>query len=422
MARVKTETGGRAATTGVIPGRWALSVGDPKTPTAPGFEWVELSGIARLESGHTPSRGKTEYWNGEIPWVGIRDATGNHGRTITSTLQSITEEGLSNSSARLLPAGTVCLSRTASVGYVITMGVPMATSQDFINWVCSPALSSKYLHYILVAEQESVRRFAHGTTHQTVYYPEAKAFHVCIPQRPEQDAIAAVLGALDDKIAINERIAATADELRSAIFANALSDSSSEFTYTPLSQTADFINGRAFTKDASGDGRMVIRIAEINSGPGASTVYNDIDVPDKHLARPGDVLFSWSGSLTVCRWFRPEGIINQHIFKVVPSNDRPLWLASELVGLKLAEFRGIAADKATTMGHIQRRHLDESVPAPTSALLARLDAQIGPLWERALAAEQESLDLASLRDTLLPQLMSGQLRVRDAERIVEEVV
>ncbi|MEU4008091.1 restriction endonuclease subunit S [Streptomyces pseudogriseolus] len=420
MARTTTVTGGRAATTGIIPGKWALSVGRPPVPAPAGFRWTPLSSVARLESGHTPSRQHPEYWGGDVPWIGIKDATRNHGRTIENTLQTITQAGLNNSSARLLPAGTVCLSRTASVGYVVTMGVPMATSQDFINWVCGPEISSRYLHYILLMEQESVRRFAHGTTHQTVYFPEAKAFHVCIPDRAGQERVVAVLGALDDKIAVNEGIAATADELSGEIFRYAMTTSPDRFAECPLSETAQFINGRAFTKDATGTGRMVIRIAEINSGPGNSTVYNEIEVSDDHLARPGDVLFAWSGSLTVARWFRPEAIINQHIFKCVPKHGNPHWLVSQLVHRKIDDFRAIAADKATTMGHIQRRHLDEPVSVPKPDELTALDSRIAPLWERALLAERESLSLAALRDTLLPQLMSGRLRVKDAEKIVED--
>ena len=167
---------------------------------------------------------------------------------------------------------------------------------------------------------------------------------------------------------------------------------------------------------------MVIRIAEINSGPGSSTVYNDVDVPEEHLARPGDVLFAWSGSLTVARWFRPEAIINQHIFKCVPKNGYPQWLVSQLVHQKIDEFRAIAAGKATTMGHIQRKHLDALVHVPAPGALRSLHAEIGPLWERALLAEQECLTLEALRDTLLPQLMSGRLRVKDAEKIVEDHV
>ncbi|UAL29914.1 restriction endonuclease subunit S [Nocardioides rotundus] len=412
-----TKTGGRDATQGVIEGRYALSVGRPnRLPEPPGYVWTPLSQVARLESGHTPSRSKPEYWDGEIPWIGIRDATGNHGKTLQYTGQTITQAGLDNSSARLLPAGTVCLSRTASVGYVVQMGVPMATSQDFVNWVCGPDLSPEYLKYVLLCEQDSIRRFAHGTTHQTMYYPEAKALCALLPERPVQDAVVEVLGALDDKIAANARLIDVADELATARFESMLGD-----TGKPLSSLARFVNGKAFTKNASGTGRVVIRIAELNSGIGSSTVYNDIEVADDHLARPGDLLFAWSGSLTVQRWFRPEGIVNQHIFKVIPT-EVPMWVVKGALGRKLRDFRAIAADKATTMGHIQRRHLDDIVPVPDDAAISRHDAAMAALWDRALAAEEESLRLGVTRDVLLQQLMSGRLKVKDAESVVEGVV
>ena len=132
-------------------------------------------------------------------------------------------------------------------------------------------------------------------------------------------------------------------------------------------------------------------------------------------------MFAWSGSLTVHRWYRTEGIVNQHIFKVIPT-DVPLWVVKGALDRKLAEFKGIAADKATTMGHIQRRHLDEPVQVPTREQIARNDLSMTALWERSLSAEQESLHLGTVRDALLPQLMSGKIRVKDAERVVEGVV
>ncbi|MFE9338460.1 restriction endonuclease subunit S [Streptomyces sp. NPDC007063] len=243
-----------------------------------------------------------------------------------------------------------------------------------------------------------------------------------VPDRGSQVQIGDLYYHLSRKISINENIAATADSLISALHLNAAAEVPAEFSEKALTAAADFINGRAFTKEATGVGRMVVRISEINSGPGLSTVYNEVEVPEKHLARPGDFLFAWSGSLTAARWYRPEAIINQHIFKVVPKGDRPMWLVAELVRMKLAQFRAIAADKATTMGHIQRRHLEEPVLMPSIAMTQKLDSKLRPLWDRALAAEQESLALTALRDTLLPQLMSGKLRVRDAERIVEDAV
>ncbi len=211
-------TGGREATTGVIPGRIALSVGCPDFTPPKGWKWTSLSSVAQLESGHTPSRKHPEYWDDGIPWIGIKDATENHGRTLSDTHQHVSALGLENSSARLLPANTVCLSRTASVGFVVVMGRPMATSQDFVNWVCGPNLEPHYLKYVLLAENEALWRFASGTTHQTIYYPEAKAFHVCLPPLAEQKAIAAVLGALDDKIELNRRMNATLEAMARALF------------------------------------------------------------------------------------------------------------------------------------------------------------------------------------------------------------
>lgn len=249
---------------------------------------------------------------------------------------------------------------------------------------------------------------------------DLRSVRVDLPKVERQRAIAEVLGALDDKIAANERLVSLSDALAEAHFEAATSEQRAH--RLPLSSLARFINGRAFTKDATGSGRVVIRIAELNSGIGASSVYNDIDVAEDNLARPGDLLFAWSGSLTVARWFRPEAIVNQHIFKVVPVEGVPVWLINQALRARLADFRSIAANKATTMGHIQRRHLDEPVHVPAADEIARLDGLMSSLWARALAAEVETLQLAATRDELLPLLMSGRLRVKDAEKVVAEVV
>jgi type I restriction enzyme, S subunit len=194
--RRSTKTGGRGATTRFIPGEVALAVGSPPAPKTPeAWRWVKLTDVARMESGHTPSRKHPEYWGGDVPWIGIRDAKEHHGEVIESTFEATNQLGIENSSARVLPTGTVCLSRTASVGYVVVMGQPMATSQDFANWICSEEVEPHYLKYLLLAERKSFARFASGATHQTIYYPELKAFHVCLPPLRAQQRIVAILDA-----------------------------------------------------------------------------------------------------------------------------------------------------------------------------------------------------------------------------------
>jgi type I restriction enzyme S subunit len=146
-----------------------------------------------MESGHTPSRRHPEYWSGHIPWISIGDARKAHGGTIFETEEHASSLGIENSSARVLPANTVCLSRTASIGYVVVTGALMATSQDFVNFVCSEQLWPRFLQFLFLAENQDLLRFASGSVHQTIYFPEAKAFHICIPSLTEQRRIVGVL-------------------------------------------------------------------------------------------------------------------------------------------------------------------------------------------------------------------------------------
>lgn len=196
---------GRAAAINQIDGNAALAVGMPSREPPPGWKWVPLTSVAKLESGHTPSRSRPDWWGGDVPWISIPDARDHHGATIDETMTCTNPDGLENSAARLLPAGTVCLSRTASVGYVVIMGRPMATSQDFANWVCSEAVVPEWLMYLFLAEEEALLRFAHGAIHSTIYFPELKAFHVCLPPIAEQREIVGIakarLGAIDKLLA-----------------------------------------------------------------------------------------------------------------------------------------------------------------------------------------------------------------------------
>ena len=170
---------------------------------------------ATLRSGHTPSRQKAEYWKDcTIPWFGladvwqIRDGQVEH---VQETAEKISEIGLANSAARLLPAGTVILSRTASVGFSAILGVDMATTQDFVNWVCGPSLRPEYLLYVFRAMGPEFRRLTMGSTHQTIYMHDVSGFSTPIPSVSEQDEMVAFVrketAATDAMIAkVNEAI------------------------------------------------------------------------------------------------------------------------------------------------------------------------------------------------------------------------
>ena len=186
----------KTRTDAVIAGDYALSVNDAGMDIPAGWLWIPMVDIARMESGHTPSKSVSAYWGGDVPWIGIADARNNHSSTIDDTIQKTSKLGLANSAARLLPAGTVCVSRTASVGYVVKMGRPMATSQDFVNWVCADVIDPDWLKWLFVAERRALHRFGKGSTHTTVYFPEWLSLHVALPSIEEQREIVARIDCL----------------------------------------------------------------------------------------------------------------------------------------------------------------------------------------------------------------------------------
>lgn len=378
---------------------------------------LAAAGVAVLDCEHkTPKAVETGY-----PYIAIPDI--QNGRVQLSRVRRISETDLLEWTRRTQPEpGDILVTRRGRVGD--TAPIPAdprcAIGQNIVLLRASGSvLDQTYLRWAVRSPQwwSEVDRLRNvGAIFSSLNVRDISRIRVPLPPLPEQRAIAEVLNALDDKIAANTELVSRVDEVARMVFASAQRDP----VAMPLSETARFVNGKAFTKDASGTGRVVIRIAELNSGIGSSTVYSDAEVEDDFVAHPGDILFAWSGSLTLHRWFRAEGIVNQHIFKVSPSG-YPSWLVYQLIRERLDYFKSVAADKATTMGHIQRRHLDELVHVPSDSAIASVDTLMTTFWNRSLLAEQESETLAAMRDALLPQLMSGNVRVRDAEKLVEEV-
>lgn len=172
------------------------------------WECVKIVTVAKLESGHTPSKRKPSYWGGRIPWVSLHDTDRLNGREIFKTEKTITEEGLNNSSARLLPAGTVVFSRTATVGKTTILGREMATSQDFANYICGDRLDPFFLMYLFRGMGRIWKSLMAGSIHNTVYMPVFRALQIAIPPIAEQQAIATALSDADALIDSLEQLIA----------------------------------------------------------------------------------------------------------------------------------------------------------------------------------------------------------------------
>ena len=263
-----------------------------------------------------------------------------------------------------------------------------------------------------------------------------------VPKPTEQKAIAAVLGALDDKAELNRRMNATLEAMAQALFQSWFVDfdlckgtdplSAVEFRKLyptelletlegampkgwktrSLDEMAVYLNGLALQKFPAKDGPTlrVIKIAQLRKGDTQGADKCGAGIPTDYIIQDGDVLFSWSGSLEVELWCGGTGALNQHLFKVT-SQEFPKWFYYLWTRHHLETFRRIAASKATTMGHIQRRHLtDAKVLIPSPKLLEAMTAIMEPLIDKIIANRIQSRTLAELRDTLLPKLLSGEVK------------
>ena len=198
-----------------------------------------------------------------------------------------------------------------------------------------------------------------------------------------------------------------------------------------LYETATFINGAAFkNKDFSptGEGIPVVKIAELKSGISSQTKFTKKIFPNKYLIENDEILYSWSGSpdtsLDVFKWFGGKGWLNQHIFKISTKSEPEKIFVFNLLRQIKPILIAIATDKQTTgLGHVTIADMKRLFVAyPNKALLSYFYDKGGSLYKKVSTNEKQSRSLSKTRDTLLPKLLSGELRIPDAEKIVEEVL
>lgn len=236
-----------------------------------------------------------------------------------------------------------------------------------------------------------------------------------IPSPIEQTAIDSVLSSFDDKIELLHCQNATLEKMMGTLFRYwFLEEAKEEWGILPLSKVANFLNGLAcqkFLPKNDIEKLPVLKIKELSSGITENSDWASTEIKPEYIVRNGDVIFAWSASLMVKIWDGQDCILNQHLFKVT-SEDYPKWFYYLWCKHHLAEFISIAASHATTMGHIKRGDLDEakvSIPSPEE--LDVMTGQAEPLINKIIANNIQINTLTKLRESLLPKLMSGEVKV-----------
>ena len=276
-----------------------------------------------------------------------------------------------------------------------------------------------------------VNSFDTGATRGNINAKTYGDLELELPTRKVQDEIVSILSSLDRKIELNNKINADLEEMAQAIFKNWFVDFEpfkdgkfvdSELGMIPegwkvgrLTEIASYMNGLAMQKfppENNEDSLPVLKIKELGQGfCGTDSDRCSCNIKDECKIHNGDVIFSWSGTLLVDVWCGGDCGLNQHLFKVT-SKDYPKWFYYYWTKHHLQEFIHIAKDKAVTMGHIKRGHLEEAMVAiPNNDSMEKAHELFEPILSKMISLRLENSRLSLLRDTLLPRLMSGELEV-----------
>lgn len=246
------------------------------------------------------------------------------------------------------------------------------------------------------------------------------SIEVEVPPLEKQRKIVAVLDCIDRKININQKVNDNLYAQAKAIFAQrfiGIETIPDGWKKGNLLDIANYLNGLAMQKFRPRDdevGLPVLKIKELRQGScDVSSELCSPSIKPEYIVHDGDVIFSWSGSLLVDIWCGGTCGLNQHLFKVT-SETYDQWFYYLWTAHHLERFIAIAADKATTMGHIKRGELEKAeVLIPSEKDYKEISSLMNPLFNLIIANRIEARKLAELRDELLPKLMSGEIDVSE---------
>lgn len=276
----------------------------------------------------------------------------------------------------------------------------------------------EYLYYLF--NVTDISGYITGSAQPKLSQASLNAIELELPPVQEQAKVVSILSALDDKIELNQKINENLEQQAEAIFAEHFlsnSDIPDGWRTGNLLEIADYLNGLAMQKYRPKDGEVglpVLKIKELRQGScDDSSELCSPGIKSEYIIHDGDVIFSWSGSLLVDLWCGGTCGLNQHLFKVT-SNNYGKWFYYSWTLHHLNRFIAIAADKATTMGHIKREELAKAeVLIPSKSDYDKIGAVMGPIYDLIIANRLENRKLAEVRDRLLPKLMAGEIDLQE---------
>lgn len=333
------------------------------------------------------------------------------------------------------------IANAGSVYFMPDLQKPVSLAMNlFLIRVNKEKANQRFVFYYLKANEAYVKQFAEGSVTKTITKNAVRNLVIRTPSLERQNEIVKIIKSVESKIENLRRQNETLEAIAQTLFKHwfvdfefpneegkpykssggamersELGEIPTSWRVEPLDEVANFLNGLALQNYPAKNEHFlpIIKIREMKSGITANTERASSEIPSQYVIDNGDVIFSWSGSLEIIIWCFGKGALNQHLFKV-SSKKYPKWFYYFWNLEYLKHFRSIAKSKATTMGHIQRKHLSEALCCvPNDSRLQVMNFTMTPILEKTIQNSLQIQTLAKTRDVLLPKLMSGELRITE---------
>lgn len=386
-------------------------------------EWPirELGDLcSRVTVGHVGSMA-SRYVPAGVPF--LRSQNVKPGRIDMGSIVYIDEAFHSELAKSQLRAGDLVIVRTGEPGVaaVVPEGVGQLNCSDLVIARPAPGVNVRFLCYAInETAGHYIRAHTVGAVQQHFNVASAKRLALHLPSIAEQRAIVDLLGALDGKIAVNERIASTVDELIRKLWNYHLREPGGR--ETSLLDALEITFGAPFGSsdfNSEGTGRPLLRIRDLKTF--VPKVWTTQRLDKELVVATGDVVAGMDAEFRPVFWLGEGALLNQRVMHVRSRVGGGSPLCREALRGPLALVESYKT--GTTVAHLNKRDLTTlSVEIPSAEAVSSFESATAPLHERLVAGVAENRTLAALRDTILPQLMSGKLRVCDAEKIVEDAV
>ena len=404
-------------------------------------EWVEctISDIGTVVGGATPSTKKSEnYVDGKIAWITPKDLSTFKGRYIVSGERNITESGLKSCSTKLLPKNTVLFSSRAPIGYIAIAANEVCTNQGFKSVIPNENTDPLFLYYLLKFNKDKIERMGSGTTFKEISAKVMKSIKVFVPaSKSMQRDIASILGTIDDKIELNNKINNNLEQQAQAIFKSWFVDfepfggvQPSEMQFIPLQELCKVVTkgttpttlGKSFTSSGINfiKAESILYNHSIDSSKFAFIDEETNALLKRSVIKANDIIFTIAGTLgrfaIVDNSVLPANT-NQAVAIIRPDETKvtPAYLYSFFIGNWHNEYYSKRIQQAVQANLSLTTIKSLPIAVLNNTTMSNYDKLVSPLFVLMKNNEEENRRLSKLRDTLLPKLMSGELDVSNIE-------